>query len=527
MTNGVPWVSILGGLPILGMIALAFVPKRDGGRAKLVALVTSVVVFAGAVAMSIMFSAGAAARFQFVQHYSWISAFGAHYGVGVDGIGMVLIDLTALLVPVVILASWHDVELAGRSVRNFLALVLAVEALVIGMFGSTDLFLFYVLFEASLVPMYFVIGSYGGPRRSYAAVKFLLYSLAGGLAMLASVIGLYVAGAHYLPHGASFDFAALTQLTGHLSPTIRNLLFAGFFLAFAIKAPIWPFHTWLPDAATEAPTGGTVLLVAVLDKVGTFGLLRWTLPIFPKASHAWAPYILGLCVVGILYGALLAIGQRDLKRLFAYVSIAHFGFIGLGIFAFTTQGQSGATLYMVNHGLSTAALFLIVGFLASRRGSRLIEHFGGVASVAPWLAGTFLVAGLAALSLPGLGTFVSEFLVLVGTFTSNRSFAIAGTTGIIFAAIYILLMYQRTMHGPPREEVHAFRDLNLREAWAIAPLLVALLFLGFYPKPLLDDINPAVKATMHQLHSHDPAPSIGRYSPTSPNRQAVSDGGGQ
>jgi NADH-quinone oxidoreductase subunit M len=345
--------------------------------------------------------------------------------------------------------------------------------------------------------------------------------------MLASVIGLYVAGAHYLPHGASFDYSALTQLSGHLSPTTQNLLFGGFFLAFAIKAPIWPFHTWLPDAATEAPTGGTVLLVAVLDKVGTFGLLRWTLPIFPDASHAFAPYILGLCVVGILYGALLAVGQRDLKRLFAYVSVAHFGFIGLGIFAFTTQGQSGATLYMVNHGLSTAALFLIVGFLATRRGSRLIEHFGGVASVAPWLAFTYLMAGLSALSVPGLGTFVSEFLVLVGTFTSNRSFAIAGTTGIIFAALYILWQYQRTMHGPPRDEVKSFRDLSLREAWVIGPLLAALLFLWFYPKPLLDDINPAVHATMTQLHEHDPAPSVARYSPTSPNRQAVSTGGGQ
>jgi NADH-quinone oxidoreductase subunit M len=521
--TGVPWVSILGGLPILGMLALAFVPKHDARSAKLVALGTSIVVFAGAVAMSVMFTAGAA-RFEFVQHYDWISAFGAHYGVGVDGIGLVLIDMATLLVPIVVLASWHGIEDAGRSPRNFFALVLAVETLVIGMFGSTDLFLFYVLFEASLVPMYFIIGSYGGKRRSYAAVKFLLYSLAGGLAMLASVIGLYVAGAHYLPGGASFDYSALTQLSSHLSPTIQNLLFGGFFLAFAVKAPIWPFHTWLPDAAAEAPTGGTVLLVAVLDKVGTFGLLRWTLPIFPDASHAFAPYILGLCVVGILYGALLAVGQRDLKRLFAYVSVAHFGFIGLGIFAFTSQGQSGATLYMVNHGLSTAALFLIVGFLASRRGSRLIDHFGGVASVAPWLAFTYLVAGLSALSLPGLGTFVSEFLVLVGTFTSNRSFAIAATTGIIFAALYILWQYQRTMHGPPPEEVRKFRDLNLREAWVIGPLLLALLFLGFYPKPLLDDINPAVKATMHQLHEHNPKPSIPEYSPTSPNHQVTAGG---
>ncbi|MHB2021754.1 MAG: NADH-quinone oxidoreductase subunit M, partial [Mycobacteriales bacterium] len=276
----------------------------------------------------------------------------------------------------------------------------------------------------------------------------------------------------------------------------------------AIKAPLWPLHTWLPDAAAESTPGTAVLLVGVMDKVGTFGFLRRCLPLFPHASKVFAPYILALCVVGILYGALLAIGQRDLGRLVSYTSVAHFGFIGLGIFAFTTQGETGATLYMVNHGFSTGALFLIVGFLATRRGSRLIDQFGGVAKVAPWLAGAFLLAGLSSLSLPGMSTFVSEFLVLVGTFTRYRTYAVLATLGIVLAALYVLLMYQRTMHGPPREGIETFRDLDRREAWVIAPMLAVILALGFYPRPLLDAINPAVHATMTQMREHDPRPSV-------------------
>lgn len=504
--TGAPWVSILGGVALLGAVAVLIVPKAREAESRLVALGFSLAVLLGAVLMAVRFKV-AGPRFQFTQNYSWISAFGAHYAVGVDGIGLVLIGLTAALVPVVILASWHDAARGEHGMRTFFALVLATEALLIGAFGATDVFLFYVCFEAMLVPMYFLIGSYGGPRRSYAAVKFLLYSLAGGLLMLASVIGLYVASAQHLGHG-TFAFAALTQLHGRISPVTQDWLFLGFFAAFAIKAPLWPLHTWLPDAAAESTPGTAVLLVGVMDKVGTFGFLRWCLPLFPHASKVFAPYILALCVVGILYGALLAIGQRDLGRLVSYTSVAHFGFIGLGIFAFTTQGETGATLYMVNHGFSTGALFLIVGFLATRRGSRLIDQFGGVAKVAPWLAGAFLLAGLSSLSLPGMSTFVSEFLVLVGTFTRYRTYAVLATLGIVLAALYVLLMYQRTMHGPPREGIETFRDLDRREAWVIAPMLAVILALGFYPRPLLDAINPAVHATMTQMREHDPRPSV-------------------
>ena len=293
-----------------------------------------------------------------------------------------------------------------------------------------------------------------------------------------------------------------------MGTSTERLLFAGFFIAFAIKAPLWPVHTWLPDAAAESPPGGAVLLVGVLDKVGTFGMIRFCLPLFPDASQWATPVVITLAVIGILYGALLAIGQTDMKRLIAYTSISHFGFIVLGIFAMTSQGQSGATLYMVNHGFSTAALFLIAGFLISRRGSRLIADYGGVQRVAPMLAGTFLVAGLSSLALPGLSSFVSEFLVLVGTFSRYEEAAVIATGGIILASLYILLMYQRTMTGEPTEHTSRFADLSTREAWVVAPLIAVIIALGFFPKPLLDVINPAVDRTMQQVGVSDPEPRV-------------------
>ncbi len=517
----VPWPTILGAIPLVGMVAVMLLPRRLEGLAKTVALVTSLVVLAGALVMAAAFDVHNGG-FQFTQTATWIEAFGASYAVGVDGIGLALILLTAALMPVVVLASWRESQDGAHSVKTFFALMLAAETLAIGTFAATDVFFFYVLFEASLIPFYFLIGSYGGPRRSYAAVKFLLYSLFGGLLMLAAVIGVYVESAKQLPHG-TFNLVTLVAQV-HLSSTAQFWLFLGFFIAFAIKAPLWPFHTWLPDAAAEAPTGVAVLLVGVLDKVGTFGFLRFCLPLFPHASRTFAPWVLALSVVGILYGALLAVGQRDLKRLIAYTSVSHFGFIALGVFAFTTQGGSGATLYMFNHGFSTGALFLIVGFLATRRGSRLVEDFGGVAKVAPWLAGTFLVAGLSALSLPGLSTFVSEFLVLVGSFTTHRWFAVLATAGIILASVYVLVMIQRTTHGPVRAGVEGMADLSVREAWVIAPLLAVIVGLGFFPQLLLDPINPAVKSTMSHVRLHDPIPPHLVCSATSPQCAAAGSG---
>jgi NADH-quinone oxidoreductase subunit M len=506
MTHGFPWVTVLGAIPLLGVVGVLIVPSDRQESAKRVALGASLVTLAASIAMAAQFHTHGS-RFQFTQDYDWIKAFGVHYAVGIDGIALALILMTTVLTPVIVLASWHEAHEGTRyagfgSVKGFFALLLATETIIIGVFGSLDVFLFYVLFEAMLIPIYFLIGSYGGPRRSYAAVKFLLYSLAGGLLMLVAVIALYFAGGH------TFDYRALAAGHLHISHNEQVALFLGFFIAFAIKAPLWPFHTWLPDAAAEAPTGVAVMLVAVLDKVGTFGFLRFCLPLFPSAARQLAPYVLGLCVVGILYGALLAIGQRDMKRLVAYSSVSHFGFIALGVFAFTTQGGSGATLYMVNHAFSTGALFLVVGFLATRRGSRVIDDFGGAAKVAPWLGAMVLLACLSALSLPGLSTFVSEFLVLVGTFTTHRWFAVVGTFGIVLAAVYALWLVQRTIHGPLREGVEDFRDLGRREAWVIAPVMVVIVALGVYPKPLLDAITPSVKSTIAPVRSHDPAPSV-------------------
>jgi NADH-quinone oxidoreductase subunit M len=362
--------------------------------------------------------------------------------------------------------------------------------------------------------MYFLIGSYGGKNKQYAAVKFFLYSLLGGLVMLASVIGLFVVSGRRLPEGGTFDWVTLQRIAADLPLATQIWLFLGFFVAFAIKAPLVPLHTWLPDAGAEAPIGAGVLLVGVLDKVGTFGFLRYCLPLFPAASRELAPYVLVLAVAGVLYGALVAIGQSDLKRFVAYTSVAHFGFIGLGVFAFSTQAHTGAVLYMVNHGISTGMLFLVVGMVIARGGSRLIEDYGGVARLAPLLAGLFLVAGLSSLALPGMNTFVSEFLVLIGSFPRYPVYAVLATIGIIFAAIYVLWVYQRIAQGPVQGAAVAkalgegvnpvtgksrFPDLSRREVAVLAPLVVLIIGLGLYPQPVLDVITPSVNATMTEV----------------------------
>ena len=533
-----PWLTVTIAIPAAGALVLAVMPSAAAGAsdadkqargtvAKRIALLFSLLTLAVTIAMIISFKPGGPA-FQFTQVYSWIPQFGIHYAVGVDGIGLVLIGMTAVLMPVVVLASWNDADPVPRpaggdgtagdevvpvdgvpgprprhSVKTYFVWMLLLEAMVIGIFAATDVFLFYVLFEAMLIPMYFMIGSYGVGQRQYAAVKFLLYSLLGGLLMLAAVIALYVYSTRG-GHPGTFQFSQLTQLA--ISPEAQKWLFLGFFVAFAIKAPLWPFHTWLPDAATSAQPGAAVLLVGVLDKVGTFGMIRYCLELFPAASHYFTPLVIVLAVVGILYGAIVAIGQRDIKRLIAYTSISHFGLIALGIFVFTSQGQSGATLYMVNHGFATGALFLIAGFMIVRRRSHLISDYGGVQSVAPVLAGLFLVSGLAALSLPGLSTFVSEFLVLVGAFTKYKAAAVAATLASVLAAIYILWMYQRTMTGPVRDQTRHMPDLKARELWAVGPLIALIIFFGVYPQPLLNIINPAVHRTLVQTHSTDPVP---------------------
>ena len=531
--NGFPWLTIAGAVPLAGALVIALIPglpadSAEADRqarnrlAKMLALGFSLLTLVVVIIITARFQVGGP-NYQFTEVYSWIPAFGVHYALGVDGIALVLILMSALLMPVVILASWHDAEPGSATpggttppespararyrVKSYFSLMLVLETMMIGVFAATDVFLFYVFFEAMLVPMYFMIGSYGVGKRQYAAVKFLLYSLLGGLLMLVAVIALYVYSTKSAAtgHQGSFLFSELIHVT--LSPTVQKWLFLGFFIAFAIKAPLWPFHTWLPDAAAAAPPGAAVLLVGVLDKVGTFGMLRYCFELFPSGAKYFTPLVLTLAVIGILYGAIVAIGQADMKRLIAYTSVSHFGFIALGIFAMTSQGVSGATFYMVNHGFATGALFILAGFLIVRRGTDRIADFGGVQKVAPLLAGLFLVSGLAGLSLPGLSTFVSEFLVLVGTFSRYKVPAVFATAGIILAAIYILWMYQRTMTGPVREEVAGMNDLRPRELLAVAPLVVLLIAGGVYPKPVLDIINPAVRVTMTQVHTTDPRPA--------------------
>ena len=498
-----PWLTILIAVPLAGGVLVGLVPTRANTTlSKQIALGISLLTLVLTAVVAVQYDPGGGP--QFTEDVVWIKFFGAHYALGLDGLGLSLVVLTAILTPVVMLASWHDGDHGRWGASAFFGWMLALEGLAIGVFAATDVFLFYVLFEATLIPIYFLVGGWGGPQRTRAAVKFLVYSLAGGLVMLASVVGLYVQSA--AAGNPSYLISDLARLD--ISTSTGRWLFVGFFVAFAIKAPMFPVHTWLPDTTQQATPGTSVLLVSILDKIGTFGMVRFCLGIFPEASTWATPVVVVLAVVSILYGALAAIGQNNISRLIAFTSVSHFGFIVLGIFVLNSQGQNGANLYMFNHGLSTAALFLVTGFLIKRQGSALISDYGGVEKVAPVLAGFFLLAGLASLSLPGLAPFVSELLVLVGTWVHSPVAASFAVLGIVLAALYILLMYQRTMTGPVRPHTAHITDLVPREIAALAPLLVLIVALGFYPKPLLSVLNPTVRDTLSHVGKSDPAPAV-------------------
>ncbi len=510
-----PWLTLLAVLPALGGLAVVLVGARAAKQIALAASLLTLVV-------AVVIAAGYAPRggLQYAEQVPWIKPLGAYYALGLDGIGLTLVLLVVIVTPVVILASWRDFEVPARQVpgasatlpprydsRVYFALVLAVETCALFLFLATDVFLFYVFFEVILIPMYFLIGGFGPTaKRSAAAAKFLIFGLLGGFVMLASVIGLYVLSA--ADGSPSYLLSDLTQL--EVGTATGRWLFLGFMFAFAIKAPLVPLHTWLPDAAEESSPGGATMMVGVMDKIGTFGMIRFCLGLFPEASQWATPVVLVLATVSILYGAVMAIGSRDLMRFIAYTSISHFGFIVLGIFALTTQSLAGSTLYMLNHGLSTAALFIAAGYLVRRGGSRDMNAYGGVQKVAPVLAGLLLFAGLSTLSLPGLSSFVSEFMVLAGTFTRYPGFAIVSTLAIVLAALYILIMYQRTMTGPlnPRLAAEPVDDLSGRERLAMAPLVLLILVLGVFPRPMLDAINPAVEATMNLVGVSDPQPRV-------------------
>lgn len=493
-------LSLLVWLPIAGAVAVALLPrtvsKTTGLGVALATLVVGVVV-----AASYEVDGGR----QLKEEHEWIEAFGVHYALGVDGLGLLLVLLTVLLVPLVLGAEWFKADAEGSAgARSFVAWTLALEGLSLAVFCATDVFLFYVVFEATLIPAYFLVGGFGREGRGAAALKFLMFQLAGGLILLASVIGLYVVSAQQ--GEPSYLLSDLERLD--IGTEAGRWLFFGFFIAFAIKAPLFPLHTWLADTTEKATPGTGVLLVCILDKIGTFGMMRFCLGIFPEASQWATPLVITLALISVVYGAFVAIGQDDIFRLIGLTSLSHFGLITLGVFTMTSQGGTGAILYMVNHGLGTAALFLVAGYLYDRSGTASIREMRGVEKVAPVLAGLLLVAGLATLGLPGLSPFVSEFLVFVAAFDYGWYVGAIAVTAVVLSAIYVLWMYQRTMTGPTPVEVEGTKDLGVREIVAVAPLMAALVFFGFYPAPLLDVSNPMVGDLMQQVGVQDDAPTV-------------------
>ena len=483
--------------PLVGAVLVALVPASREQSARLVALVASLATLALAVVLAARFRTGEAG-FQLGMTAEWVPAFGVSYRVGVDGVSLPLVLLTTVLTPLAIAGSWRMTDRP----RTYLALLLVLETAMMGVFVSLDLFLFYIFWEAVLVPAYFLIGSFGGQRRVYAAVKFFVYTLLGGLLMLVGIIALF--WLHQKATGTpTFDYEALVNF--QKAPSTQRWLFLAFFAAFAVKTPLWPFHTWLPDAYTEAPTTTTVLLAGVMSKLGVYGFLRFALPLFPDGAHWAQPVLLTLAVVGILYCALVATVQRDFKTLVAYSSVSHLGFIVLGIFAFNIQGLQGGVFYMVAHGLVIGGLFFITGMLEERRGTRRIEDFGGLQQVVPRMGAVMLVITLGSVALPGLVGFVGEFLTLLGAFLENRVYAVLATGGVILGAVYLLWAYQRMWHGPlEREENRALGDLTGRE-WAIlAPLVAAIIVLGLFPRPVLERVEPSARRVDEQTQAPSP-----------------------
>jgi NADH-quinone oxidoreductase subunit M len=487
-------------LPVLGAAVVFLLPRRAEGLVKVTALATSLVTFAVSVPLFTRFDASLSA-YQFVEQRTWMPTLGVSYHLGVDGISLLLVLLTTFLMPLVLLSSWHSIE---RRWKEFAITMLLLETGMLGVFVALDLFLFYIFWEAMLVPMYLIIGIWGGPNRVYAAVKFILYTLFGSLLMLVAILALYfINGA---ATGAyTFDLPVLAR---YVLPAGRaqNLMFLAFALAFAIKVPMWPFHTWLPDAHTEAPTPGSVILAGVLLKMGTYGFLRFCLPLFPQATMAFAPWMFALAVIGIIYGAWVSTVQADMKKLVAYSSVSHLGFVVLGLFTLNPQGMVGAIIQMVNHGLSTGALFLIVGMLYERRHTRLIAEYGGLWKIVPALSVLFLIVTFSSIGLPGLNGFVGEFLILVGAFQVHRPAAVLATTGIIFAAVYLLWMYQRVIFGDiTHEENRTLPDLSLREWVILVPVLACIIWIGVYPVALTGKTEASVQALIIQVQTKSAA----------------------
>jgi NADH-quinone oxidoreductase subunit M len=496
-------LSLMTFLPLAGVILLLFLPKGSHGLLRGVALATTILTFFVSLPLVTGFETNA--DYQFVQNIPWISvgSFQMNYHVGIDGISLWLVILTTFIMPISVLSTWTAVE---ENVKEYMICLLLLQVGMLGAFISLDLFLFYVFWEVMLIPMYFIIGIWGGKNRIYAAVKFFIYTMVGSLLMLVALIYLYFAAG-----GGDFNLMKFYEVS--IDPSIQTWLFLAFALAFAIKVPMFPLHTWLPDAHTEAPTAGSVILAAVLLKMGTYGFVRFAMPLFPDATAQFTPLIATLSVIGIIYAALVAMVQEDVKKLVAYSSVAHLGFVMLGVFALNRQGVSGGMLQMLNHGVSTGALFLIVGFIYERRHTRLITDFGGLSKQMPVFATIFMIITLSSVGLPGTNGFVGEFLILLGAFESSlRWYAVIATSGVILSAVYMLWMFQRVMFGKlDNVKNQQLKDLDAREIAIMVPLVALVFIMGVYPTPFLDKMNPAIDkmiAKTKQTASLAAAPSV-------------------
>ncbi len=489
-----PILSIITFLPLAGALLFVFIPKEQKNLIRSLALGITIITFLVSLSLYFNFDSQTADP-QFVEKAAWMG-YGIEYHLGIDGISLFLILLTTFLLPIAIVSSWTAVE---EKVKEYLIFMLILETGIIGVFVSLNLFLFYVFWEAMLIPMYFLIGIWGGKRRIYATVKFVLFTMFGSLLMLVAIFFLYSV---YLKASGVYSLNILDYHKMILDPGVQMWLFLAFALAFAIKVPMFPFHTWLPDAHVEAPTAGSVILAAVLLKMGTYGFLRFALPLFPDAVQRCLPYLAILSVIGIIYGALMALIQKDIKSLVAYSSVSHMGLVMLAVFALNFEAMQGAIYQMLNHGLSTGALFLCVGILYERAHTRLIKDYGGVSRQMPIFAALFLICMLSSVGLPGLNGFVGEVLCIFGVFKSSQTLAILAISTIILAAGYLLWMYQRVMHGPiQNEKILSFKDLNKREIGFLIPIVIMMFWMGIYPKPFLRKMDTSVAYLLEQVKS--------------------------
>jgi NADH-quinone oxidoreductase subunit M len=497
-------LTVLIFFPLVGVFVLFFLPREDRRSLRNVTFAVTLIEFLLSLPVVLGFDSATAAM-QFVAWAPWIPSYGIDYHVGIDGISLWLVMLTTFLMPIAILSTYSAVE---KHVKEFMIFMLILEVGMVGVFLAIDLFLFYIFWELVLIPMYFLIGVWGSERRIYSAIKFFLFTFAGSVLMLVAIIALYFF--HYKATGTyTTDLQKMYALD--IPVKLQFWMFAAFALAFAFKVPMFPFHTWLPDAHVDAPTSGSVILAAILLKMGTYGFLRFAMPLFPVAAFDLMPAVATLAVIGIIYGALVAMVQKDMKKLVAYSSVSHLGFVMLGLFAFNIQGIEGGILQMINHGVSTGALFLIVGIIYERRHTRLIEQFGGLSKVLPVYALVFMIVTLSSIGLPGTNGFVGEFLIMLGAFKTTRILTVFAATGVILAAVYMLWMFQRVMFGKiTNEENRGLRDLNARELGYMLPLLVMIFWIGIYPQTFLRKMDASVTAVVTRIETKRQAALSGR-----------------